>query len=112
CAVPGGLSDTDTAATHIDTLSLHDALPIYGKHYVVYQGVDDLLEKLEYYLAHLDRAQKIATRGHRYVLAHHTYAHRAKVLLQIIDRKSTRLNSSHVKSSSAVFCLKKKICIP
>src|SRR5690606_41906158 len=27
---------------------------------------------------------------------------------EIIDRKSTRLNSSHVKSSYAVFCLKKK----
>src|SRR5690606_41389333 len=28
--------------------------------------------------------------------------------LAIIDRKSTRLNSSHVKISYAVFCLKKK----
>src|SRR5690606_40373185 len=28
-----------------------------------------------------------------------------------IDRKSTRLNSSHVKISYAVFCLKKKIII-
>src|SRR5690606_6510852 len=28
--------------------------------------------------------------------------------LEIADRKSTRLNSSHVKSSYAVFCLKKK----
>src|SRR5699024_11272822 len=27
-----------------------------------------------------------------------------------IDRKSTRLNSSHVSSSYAVFCLKKKKC--
>src|SRR5690606_41310306 len=27
-----------------------------------------------------------------------------------LDRKSTRLNSSHVKISYAVFCLKKKIC--
>src|SRR5690606_40318286 len=26
-----------------------------------------------------------------------------------VDRKSTRLNSSHVKTSYAVFCLKKKI---
>src|SRR5690606_41829717 len=26
----------------------------------------------------------------------------------LLDRKSTRLNSSHVKSSYAVFCLKKK----
>src|SRR5690606_41823781 len=29
-------------------------------------------------------------------------------LLQREDRKSTRLNSSHVKNSYAVFCLKKK----
>src|SRR5690606_39649272 len=28
------------------------------------------------------------------------------------DRKSTRLNSSHVKISYAVFCLKKKTCEP
>src|SRR5690606_41266651 len=27
----------------------------------------------------------------------------------LVDRKSTRLNSSHVKRSYAVFCLKKKI---
>src|SRR5690625_3156961 len=27
------------------------------------------------------------------------------------DRKSTRLNSSHVASSYAVFCLKKKMCL-
>src|SRR5690606_40370034 len=30
-------------------------------------------------------------------------------LLLLLDRKSTRLNSSHVKISYAVFCLKKKI---
>src|SRR5690349_23562140 len=28
--------------------------------------------------------------------------------LELVDRKSTRLNSSHVESSYAVFCLKKK----
>src|SRR5690625_6427010 len=30
------------------------------------------------------------------------------ILFKIIDRKSTRLNSSHVAISYAVFCLKKK----
>src|SRR5436305_9064952 len=30
----------------------------------------------------------------------------------IVDRKSTRLNSSHVRISYAVFCLKKKITGP
>src|SRR5690554_7388077 len=29
-------------------------------------------------------------------------------LVEVVDRKSTRLNSSHVRISYAVFCLKKK----
>src|SRR5690606_10985720 len=33
------------------------------------------------------------------------------VVMRSLDRKSTRLNSSHVKISYAVFCLKKKITI-
>src|SRR5690349_23533449 len=32
----------------------------------------------------------------------------SQMLMQQIDRKSTRLNSSHVEISYAVFCLKKK----
>src|SRR5690625_2471568 len=34
------------------------------------------------------------------------------LLLRRLDRKSTRLNSSHVASSYAVFCLKKQISAP
>src|SRR5689334_24699868 len=33
----------------------------------------------------------------------------AMMIAEIIDRKSTRLNSSHSSMSYAVFCLKKKI---
>src|SRR3712207_8112228 len=33
-------------------------------------------------------------------------------LLEVKDRKSTRLNSSHANISYAVFCLKKKILAP
>src|SRR5690606_40306053 len=41
------------------------------------------------------------------------YAAKQMGLIQDIrDRKSTRLNSSHVKISYAVFCLKKKIWLP
>src|SRR5438067_8901839 len=32
-------------------------------------------------------------------------------LVEVLDRKSTRLNSSHVSISYAVFCLKKKKCV-
>src|SRR3712207_8819472 len=35
--------------------------------------------------------------------------HAAAVLADMIDRKSTRLNSSHANISYAVFCLKKKM---
>src|SRR5690606_41874652 len=38
--------------------------------------------------------------------------HRAPGLPDLSDRKSTRLNSSHVKISYAVFCLKKKKTLP
>src|SRR5690606_41168967 len=34
--------------------------------------------------------------------------HRTQPVKPVEDRKSTRLNSSHVKNSYAVFCLKKK----
>src|SRR5690554_7284656 len=45
----------------------------------------------------------------------HHFQHLAEGVLQIPfvstgDRKSTRLNSSHVRISYAVFCLKKKNC--
>src|SRR5690606_41697210 len=39
---------------------------------------------------------------------HDRLEHVVGELAEIVDRKSTRLNSSHVKISYAVFCLKKK----
>src|SRR5260221_8656313 len=70
----------DTATTEIYTLSLHDALPIYH--------VAGLLGRLG-----------AAVHGHGHV----GLGQRGRV-----DRKSTRLNSSHTVISYAVFCLKKK----
>src|SRR5437867_6980725 len=40
--------------------------------------------------------------------AHDKLAHLARVVGEFVDRKSTRLNSSHRTISYAVFCLKKK----
>src|SRR3712207_7677634 len=83
----------DTAATEIYTLSLHDALPIWG--HVEQQDVLDLA--LEH--AGLQRG----THGDDLV--------RVDALVRVAtgeDRKSTRLNSSHANISYAVFCLKKQ----
>src|SRR3712207_7713124 len=87
----------DTATTEIYTLSLHDALPISGKagkHVIPY-----LLDQ-----------------GHRVMnvdLLPLNYPGVDNLIADItdsgqIDRKSTRLNSSHANISYAVFCLKKK----
>src|SRR5690625_2252118 len=42
------------------------------------------------------------------MLAHLGMSGQLLVVPQLVDRKSTRLNSSHVAISYAVFCLKKK----
>src|SRR5256885_4392835 len=76
----------DTATTEIYTLSLHDALPIY--------------------LARFARRGGLG-RGFVRHCEHGTGAHAVHIAVDE-DRKSTRLNSSHLVISYAVFCLKKK----
>src|SRR2546430_6553034 len=73
----------DTATTEIYTLSLHDALPISLAGVLVALGVA---------LLTADRYAVYGLLG----------------VALLIDRKSTRLNSSHSQISYAVFCLKKK----
>src|SRR3989442_2949019 len=88
----------DTATTEIYTLSLHDALPIFR----VAQELrpDVMLLDISLPGDGLEAAASIARTvpGVRTVML--TASER--------DRKSTRLNSSHVRISYAVFCLKKK----
>src|SRR3989442_4141103 len=78
----------DTATTEIYTLSLHDALPISQTH--PHQACTcsiDIRTTFEVIDGIAKRYFKVVAKG---------------------DRKSTRLNSSHVRISYAVFCLKKK----
>src|SRR3712207_8174496 len=77
----------DTATTEIYTLSLHDALPIYGVGQAVAVAVG---------------AGQGDGRGR--VLGG---ADRLGGGRRGVDRKSTRLNSSHANISDAVLCLKK-----
>src|SRR2546429_10024129 len=83
----------DTATTEIYTLSLHDALPIFTQWlvHVVVPGPSDTA------------AQR---RRLGWVILAFGVGCAAGALG--VDRKSTRLNSSHGYISYAVFCLKKK----
>src|SRR5256885_9934947 len=82
----------DTATTEIYTLSLHDALPIFGKlrRRRAQQRREAVLE-IGPGLVHAALLGVFFTR-----------------FKATKDRKSTRLNSSHLVISYAVFCLKKK----
>src|SRR5439155_15327154 len=85
----------DTTTTEIYTLSLHDALPIFLQPGVRCQA---------------DRLHPVDA-GRAGLFAHQPRG--VQVPLRVVgllrrDRKSTRLNSSHVAISYAVFCLKKK----
>src|SRR3712207_6847693 len=88
----------DTATTEIYTLSLHDALPILAT-YGGRQRNPVLFAREAWPL--LER-ELSGDEGARVVLKRHPE------LVTEVDRKSTRLNSSHANISYAVFCLKKK----
>src|SRR5688572_32007727 len=91
----------DTATTEIYTLSLHDALPIYADegagiefgavfHVLAFQ-TEPLLQVFFIADKHVAMADNLVQNTNSF-----------------LDRKSTRLNSSHSQISYAVFCLKKK----
>src|SRR3712207_8796227 len=86
----------DTATTEIYTLSLHDALPILGIQNAIAK-VDKLKER--------PKPKEVRARGEKWA-GWRSWA--STYLWAGLDRKSTRLNSSHANISYAVFCLTKK----
>src|SRR5258705_6124303 len=91
----------DTATTEIYTLSLHDALPISPQRGGRGKGKPG---REAYQPGGADRSHRQRPRGGGGRLERSI---RTPWLIRL-DRKSTRLNSSHLGISYAVFCLKKK----
>src|SRR5690606_41861476 len=100
---------THTSPTERSPLSLHDALPISGQRTAgaIMRAVRRFVTLL---LALICPASAFAQRlpAHVYDVSDGLPHVRVNALYEDRDRKSTRLNSSHVKISYAVFCLKKK----
>src|SRR5690606_42138903 len=91
-----------TLTTTTYTLSLHDALPIYNLlcGLLLITGIRNASAQKPHSFAIVDQLQATVT----------IQQENMEIVMQSPqDRKSTRLNSSHVKISYAVFCLKKKI---
>src|SRR3989442_5954503 len=91
----------DTATTEIYTLSLHDALPISTKKVVTKKFAGTAFQADRWGPLQVTIVVRKTTT---------ITGTRRKVTRKITatDRKSTRLNSSHVRISYADFCLKKK----
>jgi len=55
-----------------------------GENWAEFDGLDDCVAKIEYWLAHFDEARDLAERAHAHVISHHTYTHRAATLHQAL----------------------------
>src|SRR5699024_11720057 len=81
----------------INSISLHDALPIWNYCTWMYcHGVPT--QEIYQQMGHALKTQSKRS----------TYKGKPPADIYAVDRKSTRLNSSHVSKSYAVSCLKKK----
>src|SRR5207245_5187850 len=89
---------TATPPTQIYTLSLHDALPIFE---AAAHGPEEAAADVEAPGGGVPEVREEEAGG-ALVVADRVVDHGR------VDRKSTRLNSSHGSISYAVFCLKKK----
>src|SRR5690242_21567697 len=96
----------DAAATRdVYTLSLHDALPICGESACGEPCFDQCADGV---VVGPEGGGRGDRRGDSLRLVGGYCAGQRRVSRRHLDRKSTRLNSSHVSISYAVFCLKKK----
>src|SRR3712207_6874934 len=89
CSVLDFFFFNDTATTEIYTLSLHDALPISKP-----------ANQVALVRFANGKAGKVSALTEPWIPYQFN--------IDLLDRKSTRLNSSHANISYAVFCLKKK----
>src|SRR5437762_8919543 len=95
---------THTSPSEFYTLSLHDALPIFEMVGAGWQPRLFERYKVQFECLHATRRWDWATRAIRV----DAMSQAQQPAEDTLDRKSTRLNSSHRCISYAVFCLKKK----
>jgi len=60
---------------------LHELFDV-GKEIVVYEDLEEIPEKVRYYLRHPEQREKIARQGRERVLKEHTYRHRLQKIVQ------------------------------
>ena len=56
-----------------------------GKHLVIFYKIEDLQQKIAYYLNQPDERKKIARQGYEEVVHNHTYLHRIQEMFSVIE---------------------------
>src|SRR5207248_10793264 len=106
------LAPQPTAHPDTHTLSLHDALPISssekGLREAGQKGLANTQDEAVIRLVTQMTADTAEERKTAVTLLIDQYRESPSAISATLDRKSTRLNSSHRTISYAVFCLKKK----
>ena len=73
--------------------------PFSERELVQFEDIEDLMKKIRYFLEHDEERETIAEHGHAAALANHTYAHRAR---QIIETMSFYLNRGNKEKSKTI----------
>ena len=76
-----------------DRISYIDELFEDGKHLVLYDNLDDMIEKAKYYLEHDDEREKIAQAGYEHVMKNHAIQSRVDVILNEFLNSRTMVNA-------------------
>ena len=79
------LFDALACGTFVISDKIPSADTLFEGSIVTYDGVDDLKEKIDYYLAHEDERVKIAEKGKRIVLENHTFDDRVCEILDALN---------------------------
>lgn len=70
-------------------------IPYYfeeGKDLVCFDGIEDMRDKVRYYLSHEEERVKIARSGYEKVKEHHTYVDRLSKILKIVKEEEAKRN--------------------
>src|SRR5207248_11113497 len=101
-----------SATRELYTLSLHDALPIFEKEQVFHLTLENATLDGRTDRNNLVRIDALVAFPSEQILyqlldaGHTSLSDNQHDFVDLVDRKSTRLNSSHRTISYAVFCLK------
>mgnify|MGYP001171398301 CR=1 FL=1 len=86
-----GLCSGSLLITNDLAINGQNELFIPGEHLITYHSAEDLLEKVNYYLAHDGERKRIAASGQAHVLQKHTYRHRMAAVLEEMRGKGTEV---------------------